>query len=309
MKKVLILAAMMLLVLLISINTLGAVRSLGDGPATVDHWYSIEPDTPYFLGNFYGINQETDPIQILNFEIYKNDQTFFTYNYNFVGPISTLNLSGSFLFDSGFFIGVRSTTVEDHSMYLYGHQTTLSPGYRAAIDENSYLAASFDFVSTRFESKIIAYDFSGKIFAEGFKITGDFSYYPDTERVNAALEGALVVSEHVVAGMDANYSSATQVIDYTAGLTYAGEPLTVDAQTGYISEYTDYFYSINGVFNVSDFLHFGATYTKYNQDLNGCLVLKAQFGTDHSKFVLKYNSANNTYYEALTLAYEYKFKE
>lgn len=307
MKKISILLVIMILVLFTSVNTLGAIQSLGDSPATIDRWYSTEPDAPYFLGNFYGVNQGIDSIQILNFEIYKNDQTFINYNYNFEGPISTLNLSGSFLFNSGFFIGVRSTRIEDHSLYLYGQQTILSPGYRAAIDENSYLAVSFDFVSNRFESKIFAYDISGKIFTEGFKITGDYSFYPDTGQMYAALGGNLVVSEHIIAGLDIDYLSENYITIYTTGLTYAGEALTVDGQTGYTSEYTDYFYSINGVFNVSESLHFGASYTKYNQVLNGCLILKAQFGGDDSKFVLKYNSANNNYYEALTLAYEHKF--
>jgi hypothetical protein len=306
MKKWLILVSVMLLVLLISVNTLGAIQHLGDGSATIGRWYSVAPDTPYFIGSFYNINQGWSAAQDLTFEFFKNDQTFFNYINTKAGSLSASGISGSFLTESGFFIGAGVTRREDY--YSYAQRITISPGFRAAIDENSYLAVSLDWVTDGYWSKINAYEISGKLFAEGFKITGDSIFYPDSEQLTASLEGDLVLSEQVVAGFDTVYSSAIHAIDYDAGFTYTGDTLTIDAQTGYTNQYTDYFYSVNGVFNVSEVLHFGAGYTKYNRDRNGLLILKAQFGNDHSKFVLKYNSANYNYYETLSLAFEHKFK-
>lgn len=309
MKKVLILPVMIILVLLISINALGAIQNSGDGSATLDHWYSVEPDTPYFVGNYYGVNQETSSIGILNFEFFQNDQNFFNYNYTLKDSIGKFNISGSFLSESGFFFGAGLVGIEDHYMDAYIQQVTLSPGFRAAIDDKSYLAASFDFVTDGLSSEISSYEISGKFFAEGYKIAGKYISYPNMGQMATALEGDLVVSEHIITGFDADYTSSNQAARYIAGLTYAGETLTVDAQYGYASQYQDYLYSVNGVFDATEFLRFGVTYTKYNQDLNGCLIIKAQLGTDDSKFVFKYNSANDDYYEALTLAYEHKFEQ
>lgn len=306
MKKFLILLVMLIMVLLISVNVLGAIKSPGDESATIDHWYSIEPDAPYFVGSYYGADQITSSNQFLNFDFYQNDQSFFDFSNIVEGSSRVLSISGSFLAESGFFIGAQLATIEDAS--TSAQQITISPGIRAAIDENSYLAASMDLVTMGELSEINAYEINGKLFGEGFKIAGDYIFYPVAGQTIASLETDLVVSEHVIAGFNANGATGTQV-GYSAGFTYSGENLTVDAQTGYDIMFADSFNCINGVFNLSESLRVGASYTKYNQDLNGCLILKVQLGSDNSKFVLKYNSANNNYNQALTVAYQRQFAE
>jgi hypothetical protein len=304
MKKISILLVMMMMVLLISVNTLGAIKSSGDEAATIDHWYSVEPDAPYFVGSYYGAGQGSSSSQFLNFDFYQNDQSFFDFSNIVEGPYRVLSISGSFLAESGFFIGAQLATIED--AYNSTQQIAISPGIRAAIDENSYLAASMDLVTMGELTEINAYEINGKLFAEGFKIAGDYIFYPVLKQTRASLEADLVVSEHVIAGFNANGATGTQV-GYSAGFTYSGENLTVDAETGYDISVADSFNCINGVFNLSESLRVGANYTKYNQDLDGCLILKVQLGSDNSKFVMKYNSANNNYAQALTVAYEREF--
>jgi hypothetical protein len=157
---------MMGLVFLGSAGTLGAVRSSGERFPT-DTWYSVTPQESYW--QLFCNKYTHHDTYFTGGELYQNDQTFLqVYSGNVYGIFENMGLAASYLFDSGFFIGLSDLKMNG------SNQTTISPGYRFSLNENSYAALSLDYTSALNTNKVTGYEL-------------DLQYYLDNAKLRARI--------------------------------------------------------------------------------------------------------------------------
>ncbi len=276
----------------------------GDSFAKTDSWYFIEPKDPYIEVHYHNIDRNPS-YSIFGVEYYRNEQTFF--NVNFTDNLGTSQnyISGSYKFNNNFFLG-GSSYDDSNNTYL-----VIAPGYSFNLGGSSFLAVSFDYLSTSnafVDDGIQDYDFYSKYY---IKNTAKFSgeLYIPKEGENSWWIGAetkvadpLVVGAHIDAD---DY--------YHAGFTYKPSRFIIDGEIGktLLDTYyniKDNYIALSGMMEADKSLYIGAEYIKY-QDYqpDAAIRFKAKYTADKSNFVLKYQVKNDSWYSFLSMAFEQTF--
>lgn len=323
MKKLLIITLTAGLMLFSSIAALGAIHnntsdflnwSRGEfglmepllssvtGNAT-DTWYSVAPDKNVFKSN----TSSMDNFLLLKGEYIINDQTFVGLGYldleDDTDPVTLTNLTGSYLFGMGLFIGLDYFDFDVYNGY------TISPGYRLDIDDASYLALSLDYQVASDEdfNEIVGYEIDYAYYGDKAKFY--LQYYSGTDEGlmggdNAyKLGGAFQVNDEVVLGL--NYMSVEDLSDYDAGLTWTPDFMTLDFKFGTIME--ENYYDISGIYNLTEQIGLGIEYFSFDPINGERITLKFKYQDENSKFIFGY-VPEDTYPESFSLSYKYNFK-
>jgi len=227
----------------------------------IDTWYSIEDEKPFFSGGFTSAPDASS--SSFTGEYYQNDFFFLTGFYaDDVGSMSMV--TGSYIFDSGFFVAL---VIENYTGATY---YTLSPGYCRAWDEGGYLAFSLDYDS---EYGVEGLDVDLEYRADALLIRGelyideDFDYYG----IEASL--AFRVGEELTIGGEIELEDGS-LDDLEVGATWKPGSWVFDLRVD-----EDYDYDLNCVY------YFGAfgLGLEYNGDLYS---LKAKYDTGDSRFTM-----------------------
>ena len=105
------------------------------GDSTEERWYTVdEAEDPFVEGGVLYSDYWHE--QTWQGEYYVNDQTFFTVSHD----TDVTGFRGSYLWESGFFLGVEYTDIHGMDTRLWG----ISPGYRLDL-KRGYIAFSADF--------------------------------------------------------------------------------------------------------------------------------------------------------------------
>ncbi len=266
---------------------------LGDSWYTkTDSWYSINNEKPKV--NIYAKKISPD-FSIAGGEYYQNDQTFFDLFSQDINKSNLTYLGGSYLFDSGLFVGLnylKTATITE---------TLLSPGYRFKLKDNGYLALSFDYLAIDDSDihDIVSYDVNFKLFPKKMKIYGEI-YLPKEGNDTVVNLGAnYEVSKGLVVGAD--YMSQGSQDAYSAGLTYKVQSLIIDAALG--KNFTQNYYQFAATENLKNF-SMGALYQKYQNDPDPMITVQGKYHLTKADLILKYTFKNDSYNQVTALAYE-----
>ena len=165
------------------------------------NWFEIEKEKPYWIvtstSNIYDIGNQ------LGGEYYCDDQTFAEASYTFFPMVSNVsNIKGSFLTESGFFIGMDYISTAGLT-----NASLISPGYRFNLNDNGYIAASLDYVSVDFLGEIVrevaGYDIDFKYYTEKMKFFGQI--YVSNEVASWCVLHMLKMAYSSTSGLIINY--------------------------------------------------------------------------------------------------------
>lgn len=284
------------LIWLVPIGAFGAIHNYGNNTATIDTWFTIRPLQPYFE-SYYRYIDNNIPDKMLGLEFFQNDQTFTDINIYKQGSVENTYLYGSYLTDVGWFCGFR------HS----DDSNTVSPGYRWAIDDLSYLAVSIDYLSNDTYKDIKNIELNAKYYNDRMYFFGDVIYYhnPTSYEENIINVGInyQLFETLVIGGQFSRIYGPNRLL---VGGTYQTGRLTIDSRiTSYISSDTKI--EVSGMFQPIDKFKVGADYSKQKELSDGYLQLKAKYQTDRSHFVFKYGFENDIFTSRISLSYQYDF--
>lgn len=243
--------------MLFSTAVMGAPLPIG--PNDIDTWYTIEDEEPYFSAT-YG---DSPDISLDGFigEYYQNDFFFLNFsNLELLGN-SITEIQGSYIFeDTGFFIGLGYQTGGGSSSYL------VSPGYRLAFDDRSYLAFSLDYS----DEEVQGLELRAKYCPDAMKLTG-WLYMPNGGDTALYLDLAYQIDDELVIGGSFLQSGATS---FTVGATWKPGAAVVDLAVN-----DDGDYLVSGVYYFDDF----GVGAQYDGETYG---LKAKYAPGDSYFTL-----------------------
>lgn len=158
------------LILAISLLLMTPALAMIDPPSdtTNDRWYTVDDEEKPFADGIYWYNDRINK-GMFETRYYVNDQTFLTLahsdNYTY--------LNGSYLWSSGFFVGLQFEDDEAFDEKTWG----ISPGYRWNLDRG-YLAFGVDFI----QSDKTFYDMTQK----GMDLM--WLYYPENMKLRTRLQ-------------------------------------------------------------------------------------------------------------------------
>ncbi|MGE5604435.1 MAG: hypothetical protein ACM3YE_01945 [Bacteroidota bacterium] len=312
MKKLILILTLSLL--LIPNNAFAAVHnsmkadfsspsSLTMPDAPLDTWFSIAKDEPFIKG-IYRSSDGIRKTDLVGFEYYKNDHCFFNVSNiseeAFGSKVETTSIKGSYLFESGFFIGGNhlSYKEEDGSeSWLY-----LSPGFKVELGNDSYYAFSFDYISTVFVDEIIGYEFDLKYFTDNMKFIGQL-YSPKYGDTSFGVGFFGNISHRNTAGIVYNSSEDYSLIN--AGLTSIFDNLIIDFMLVNEDDEDEKstIYALSGMYKIGDIIKMGLQYEK-DKDVNDpAISVKANINGLQIRYLLE----NDSYGENIYAAYEYQF--
>lgn len=263
-----------------------------------DGWYSIVPESPY-VEVYYNdnSNQKTTDTPRLGVEGYANEQTFFdvhTQNGN-----SDINyIAGSFLFENGLFIG-GSYSGDSKNNVSY-----ITPGFRLNLNDFNFVALSFEYRTSNepnVDDEIVGYDMHYKYWVDKKTYLGGEVYLPKDGETYWWLGFNVKPADDLVLG--AYYETQSNTDRYHGGFTYTPMPFIIDAEIGQDEEN---YYAVSGMLIMSDTLRLGADYFKYNDDKDGAIHLKLNYGNDKTNLIIKYRLKNDTYDSTITAAVQVK---
>jgi hypothetical protein len=289
------------LLLIMSTYSLGAVLpvsspfKLGDSWYTkTDTWYSIKQNKPEV--NAYARIIPPD-FSVVGGEYYRNDQTFADLYFQNISKSNMTYFGGSYLFESGFFVGLNYLKVAPTT------ETLLSPGYRFKVKEQGYVAVSFDYLSNDDSNTndIVSYDVDFKLFPKNMKIYGDISLPKEGNDTVVNLNANYKVNNKLVAG--AAYMSQGNDNAYSAGLTYTVKSFIIDAKLG--KTFIENYYQLAGMDNLKNY-SIGALYQKYQNDSAPMITIQGKYHLTNADLILKYTFHNESYDQVSVLAYERK---
>ncbi|MCL6592012.1 MAG: hypothetical protein K6U80_18950, partial [Firmicutes bacterium] len=227
MKKLLILFILISLVLLIPAYAFGAIHNFGDNYAETDNWFTITPDQPYMEAHYRSTGNSI-PLTSLGFEYFLNDQTFVDFNCYKQDQGNWTYLTGSYLTGFGLFAGLElySYTYPGYSF----QRLMVSPGYRLAIDEQSYVTLSLDYYSNKSLQDIIDWEVNARYYNDKMKVFGDIISYTKpsygTSNFNVGIN--YQVTKSIVVGGSLLAKEAGK--DIMMGATYNSERFIIDGQ-------------------------------------------------------------------------------
>lgn len=276
-----------------AVKPVSAPSQLEDWNSKTDTWYSIEQDKPDV--DAYARNAPPD-FSVIGGEYYQNDQTFGDLYFQKINGSNLANFDGSYLFDSGLFVGLDYIKVNQLS-----ETTTFSPGYRFKIGDQGYAAISFDYVSDNFLNthNIVNYDLDFKLFPKKMMIYGGISL-PTAGNVTVInLNANYKVNKTLVVG--AGYLSQGSDNAYSAGFTYAIKSWIIDAQLG--NYYQDPYYQLAGMANWRKF-SLGALYQKYQSYSDPGITIQGKYHLANADLILKYTFQNDSNPQETVLDYQ-----
>lgn len=299
-----VLLAAVSLVLLLPVYALGAIHNFGDGYTRTDTWFRITPDKPYIEAHYRNMGS-TSPETLLGFEYYQNDQTFVDFNSYKEGTVNWTYVYGSYLTSFGLFAGLN---LYSHTYPGYSFQDTkISPGYRLALDDQSYVAISLDYYSSETLKDILDYEINARYYTDKMKVFGDIVSYTKptygTDRVYLGIN--YQVAKPVVVGGSLSTSEASNTL--LVGGTYQSDLVIIDGQiSNYSPKIGDGSNQINlsGMFLLGDNFKVGAQYLKNSTVDDAALTLKAKMEMEKSSFTLKYTPKNDSFLSSMSLSYQ-----
>lgn len=292
MKNILRLLIILLLLVFGSTGALGATHHLGER-LTTDTWYSITPINPYWQ-LFFNTRADSRAFSAGG-EIFLDDQTFFWLNSSKVYRFELSELSGSYLFESGFFIGF------DYYKTPNSHVSLISPGYRFSFNEDSYLAFSLDYESSSDIHQVAGYDVDLCYYFKSAKLSGEV-YRPKAGDTSIYIEVAFSPAEGWVIGLD--YTNIDNT--YSAGFTYTHNPMIIDFQFYNEDDYDDS-YKLSGMFDISEHCSLGLEYQKYNDSSDPKVTLKFKFAANNANLKLFYTPENDSWDTSYGIAWYANF--
>jgi hypothetical protein len=278
-----------------AVHPLSSPFTLGDSwYSKTDTWYSIKQDQPNV--NVYARNITPD-FSVVGGEYYQNDQTFADLFYQNINGSDMTYFGGSFLSESGFFIGLNYLEIASITA------TQLSPGYRFKVDDKGYVALSFDYLSDDYTNtaEIVSYGVNFKLFPESMKIYGEISLPTEGNNTVVNFNANYQVNNRFVAGAD--FMSQGNDTAYSAGFTYMVQSLIIDGKLG--KTFVDHYYQFAGMYNLKKF-GIGALYQKYQNDSDPGVTIQGKYHHPKGDFILKYTFENDSYNQVTVLAYERK---
>ncbi len=257
-----------------------------------DSWYSINNDKPKV--NIYAKNISPN-FSIAGGEYYQNDQTFIDLFFQDVNKSNMTYFGGSYLWDSGLFVGLNYLKTATTS------ETLLSPGYRFTLKDHGYLALSFDYLANDDSDihDIVSYDVNFKLFPKKMKIYGEICLPKEGNDTIVNLGANYEVRKGLVVGAD--YMSQGSQDAYSAGLTYKAQSLIIDAALG--ENFTQNYYQFAATENLKNF-SIGALYQKYQNDHDPVITVQGKYHLTKADLILKYTFENDSYNQVTVLAYE-----
>lgn len=290
------------LLLMMSTYSLAAVLPVSSSPfilrnswySKTDTWYSIEQDKPDVTAFVRNIPPD---FTVVGGEYYQNDQTFADLYFQNVDKSDLTYFGGSYLFESGFFVGLNYLKVAPSTT------TQLSPGYRVKFKKSGYVALSFDYLSNDYSDThdIVSYDVDFKLFPKNMKICGELSLPKEGNDPFVNFNANYKVNKRLVVGVD--YMSQGGDSAYSAGLTYRVQPFIIDAMLG--KTFTENYYQLAGMDNLKNY-SIGALYQKYQNDSDPGITIQGKYHLTNGDLILKYTFHNDSYDQVTVLAYERK---
>jgi hypothetical protein len=259
-----------------------------------DTWYSVGQDSPEV--NVYARNISPD-FSLAGGEYYKSDQTFADLYFQNVRESRLVYFGGSYLFDSGFFMGLNYVNVEPTT------ETVLSPGYRFKVRNHGYVAVSFDYQADDYSNthSVVDFDVDFKLFPKNMKIYGGISLPTNENDTVVNLNANYKVNQKLVAG--ANFMSHGGAKAYSAGFTYRVKSFIIDTTLG--KNFTENYYQLAAMNNLKNF-SIGALLQKYQNDSDPGLTVQGKYHLKNADFILKHTLQNDSYAQATVLVYERK---
>jgi hypothetical protein len=268
---------------------------LGDSWYTkTDTWYSIKPDKPDVSG--YALNIPAN-FSVVGGEYYQNDQSFADLYFQNVSHSNLTYFGGSYLLESGLFVGLHYLEVGPTT------ETLLAPGYRFKVNQQGYVAVSFDYLSNDYSNThdIVGFDLDFKLFPKNMKLSGQISFPNQGNDTVINLDTNYQVSNSLVVGAD--YLSQGSDNAYSAGLTYTVQSFIIDATLG--KTFSENYYQLAGTDHLKDF-SIGALYQKYQYNSDPMVTIQGKYHLAKADLILKYTFENDTYDQVTVLAYEKK---
>ncbi|HYH01694.1 MAG TPA: hypothetical protein VEC37_01190, partial [Bacillota bacterium] len=269
MKTILQLFFLLTLLIWNSSGAWGMVHSSGEMFLT-DTWYSVEPEQPSWQLAYQKLSGSNTYIAKSDF--YQNEHTFFQVNSSKIFRFKLWELAGSYLFDSGFFVGLA------HSDTSSSDSTLIAPGYRFNLNEQSFVALSLDYLSSSGADRVTGYDLDLHYYGDSFKFIGEIYRPRDDEAEDTYVDAgfAIAVTKGLVVGCDYN----NDYHDLSAGFTYNTKPLIIDYE--YLnSKDEDYAYSkLSGMARLGAYCGVGMEYLKYTDISDPRYTLKFKFTND-----------------------------
>ncbi|HEX3044839.1 MAG TPA: hypothetical protein VHY08_08785 [Bacillota bacterium] len=304
MKKILIVFTLVSLILLIPVYALGAIDNFGDDYATTDTWFTITPDKPYIEAHYRNLGYTT-PETLLGAEYFQNDQTFADLNIYTRGEDNKTYIDGSYLTGFGLFAGLE---VYSHTYPGYSFQDlTISPGYRLALDKQSYVAVSVDYYSSEGLQDILDNEVNVRYYNDNMKLSGDFVSYTKPIYGTSTLSAGInyQITKSVVVGGTLVNNEASK--SYRVGGTFSSDMLIIDGRFDTYSPTSGSSsnqINLSGMFLLGDNFKIGLQYLKNSEIDNAALTLKAKAAMEKSSFTLKFTPENDSFISSMSLSYE-----
>lgn len=291
MKNILQFLLVMTALTLNSTSAFGAIYRNGEALYPTDTWYTITPPQPYQQLS-YSNNPDVN-VNSVDGEYFKNDHTFLNINSSNVYGFSSSKFTGSYLFDSGFFIGFQDLKI------LSKMTRTLSPGYRFSLKDHSYVALSLDYESSSNTDKVVAYGLDSCFYFNNSKLFGEISQ-PDTGDTIVSVGMNYALSKSLVIGMD--YDDH----DFSSGFTFDGKPVVVDFQYNRY-DYDDYDdsknYKLSGMFIIGENYGLGLQCLKYDDGTEPKYTVTFKGTVNKATFKFLYSPKHDYY----TTFYQFAF--
>jgi hypothetical protein len=211
-------------------------------------------------------------MQELNVNYYVNDQTFADIDYMHTSGSNSEIFGGSYLFDSGVFVGVDYINEEDSDSNPYD----LSLGYRFNLGKKGYIAVSGDYYhyDGYDDSDIGGYEVDGiyyldkaKLFGEMYLAKDNDSKSKDFDDFNYLMVGAnTALSDELTVGakFESQNNYGENTTGYLTGLTWSKDKIIINSKFGkdLISQLN--YSAIGGSYSFNKNWSLGATYGIYD---------------------------------------------
>lgn len=268
------------------------------GIPKMDTWYTIDKEQQQFQGGIFDLRD----YNTASLQWYWNDHTFVALEYAdfflYEGPLELKSLRASYLWDFGLFTGLFVGNDSADTVILF------SPGYRFSLGDDGYIAISLDYLSGDDYDEIVGYDLDFKHYFTKGKLWGHLYYEDNIDQTLIQLGGNFKVADNLVVGFKAMDMEFMDYSRYSAGFTWTPQRFVVDGTVGHFGfkdeDYT--FYSVSGMFAVTDKLSLGAQYEKHPSILGNPLFtlrgnqysFKIKYATDDYSVGLIYSFENDS---------------
>ncbi|MGE5606687.1 MAG: hypothetical protein ACM3YE_13485 [Bacteroidota bacterium] len=277
-------------------TTFDYLEIAGNSYPRMDSWYSIKPEQENLKVSYLNLGDSGD----FGARYFLNDQTFISYISG-----DTSYFSGSYLFDSGLFVGLTnikdndSDDADDSTTYIY-------PGFRLNFGDNSYFL---------FKYAAQTEDSDESFFAVKVKHYGN-NVYLKSSIIQPSRSGSdsifnmginYLATDALVVGLNYTKIGPTSAFDMGCTLGNPNSAFIIDAQYGRYSD-NENFYVFSGMYKIVDNLRIGAEYYQLDlENVDAQISLKAKYNTEKKQFALKYSLENDSFNAMYFLSFQKNF--